>query len=212
MWVCLLYVYVQHLPLGDPLLEKSKELADSGKNGHMLLEYALAKLPKGLLGLLVAGVLAAAMSSFSSALNAMTATFVNDFYPGARSLTVSRVTTCFIGVLVAGFALLVSFYKQANPDIDLLSLALGVMTFFYGGLLGIFLVALFSKTRGNDRTNTVAAVVSTVVVFWVAKNTELGWPWFIVLGTVITVAISVAGISKPVDHVFAERDFRELLD
>ena len=104
------------------------------------------------------------------------------------------------GTLVALLALAVAHYYRTHPDTDLLSLALGVMTFFYGGLLGIFLVALFSTTRGNSASNIAAAVLSTVAVVLLKYLTPLAWPWFIVVATVVAVLVSALGRTKPICH------------
>lgn len=199
----LLYLFTTQLSPDAELARKAAELGEEGKNGHYLLYYAIARLRPGLVGLIVAGILAAAMSSLSSALNAMTATFVGDFYrhywpreEAENELKVSRYCNLTIGVLVAGLALLICWYYRSQPEADLLSLALGVMTLFYGGLLGIFLVALFSKTRGNDTTNFLAALVSTVLVFALKIGTKVAWPWFIVVGTLVSVTVSALGRSR----------------
>jgi Na+/proline symporter len=134
-------------------------------------------------------------------MNALTATFITDFYrpyfvkhaDGDHYLKASRVTTLAIGGLLVGAALLVVRFYEANPKTDLLSIALGIMTFFYGALLGIFLVALYSRTRGNSVTNLIGAVVSIVAVILVQYQFKLAWPWFIVIGTLVTVAISLLG-------------------
>lgn len=206
----MLFVHLNHMASDAPLAVKAGELSEAGKNGHYLLFYALAKLPQGLVGLIVAGVLAAAMSSMSSAFNAMTATFISDFYRPfkgemgpAEEVRASRIATVVFGVLVALIALVVADFYHRNPATDLLSLALGVMTFFYGSLLGIFLVALFTKNRGSDTSNLVAAVVSTLVVFYVARFTDIAWPWNIVIGTLIATAISA---SVPSDNEGFSRD------
>lgn len=203
----LLFVNLQHQPQDAALAQTAAELSEQGKNGHYMLHYALAKLPKGLVGLIVAGVLAAAMSSLSSAFNAMTATFISDFYrdfklsvgqelTSKEELKVSRIVTLIFGTSVALVAMGVSYYHRTHPETDLLSLALGVMTFFYGGLLGIFLVALFTKTRGSETSNVLAAIVSTVVVFVVATGKFVAWPWNIVIGTIVAVVISASGRSE----------------
>lgn len=203
----ILYLQVESLPADAPLAIRAQELAAEGKNGHYLLYYAKEVLPKGLFGLIVAGVLAAAMSSLSSAFNAMTATFISDFYrplhkefTGAQELKASRVVTVVAGTLVAVLALAVAHYYRTHPETDLLSLALGVMTFFYGGLLGIFLVALFSKNRGNSASNIIAALLSTVTVLLLKYLTTLAWPWFIVVGTLVTVLVSSLGKTEPLCH------------
>lgn len=206
----LLYLYLHNSPADSELVAKAAQLKEKGDNGHVLLHYALAKLPQGLVGLLVAGILAAAMSSLSSALNAMTATFVGDFYrhfwpklDGQAELRLSRVVNFAIGVLIMGLALFIGDYYHAHPEADLLGLALGVMTFFYGGLLGIFLVALFTKTRGSEVSNLAAAVVSTALVFVLARTTDLAWPWFVIVGTTVSTSISLLGRTpKPTNEMF----------
>lgn len=196
----MLYLQVQHADPGSPLAAQARDLAAQGKSENYMLYYAKATLPRGLFGLIVAGVLAAAMSSLSSAFNAMTATFISDFYrPLHRNVTpehelkASRVVTLVAGALVAALALLVEYYNRSHQNVDLLSLALGVMTFFYGGLLGIFLIGLFSKRRGNTASNVAAAVISTLLVIALKRHTDLAWPWFIVVGTLVAVGVSAAG-------------------
>jgi solute:Na+ symporter, SSS family len=201
----MLYVHLSQLSADSDLALKAAELESQGKNGHYLLYYTLDALPTGVVGLIVAGVLAAAMSSLSSAFNAMTATFISDFYRPLRpdlsaqkELRASRVVTLLFGASVAGLALLVSDFYHSNPELDLLSVALGVMGFVYGGLLGIFLVALFTKDRGTEWGNFVAAVVSSVVVFVVWYFKLVAWPWFIVIGTFLSTSISLcSGRTSP---------------
>jgi solute:Na+ symporter, SSS family len=90
-------------------------------------------------------------------------------------------------------ALLVAHYYEANPETDLLSLALGVMTFFYGALLGVFLVGFMTRDRGNTLSNAAGAVLSILLVVLVKQTTSVGWPWFIVLGTLASFAVSCLG-------------------
>ena len=198
----LLWLYVSRLPAGDPMLLQQQLYAAEGKNGHYLLHYVIKQLPAGLAGLVIASLLAAAMSTLSSAMNAMSATAVTDFYQRyfkadattEHYVKVSRVMTAVIGLMLIVVALGVLKFWEANPKTDLLSIALGVMTFFYGALLGIFLVAFLTKTRGNTWSNLTAAVASVVSVV-VIQYSGLGiaWPWFIVIGTLVTVAIAMTG-------------------
>lgn len=200
----MLFVLVANLPLGSELSQMAQGLHAQNHDNHFVLEYALFALPQGLVGLIVAGVLAAAMSSLSSAFNAMTATFISDFYrplhpefTGDQELKASRTATIVTGVLVAVVAWAVAIYWERHPETDLLSLALGVMTFFYGGLLGIFVVAIFTKTRGNTASNGAAAILSTLTVILLKTQTDTAWPWYIVTGTLVALAISLMGRTKP---------------
>lgn len=197
----LLFVYVNQLPAGHHMLEISEQLRASGKNGHFFLHYIVEILPIGITGLLLASVFSAAMSSLDSALNAMSATFVTDFYKpyfiknadSNHYLKVSRLTTIAIGLLLICVALLVVFYYEANPETDLLSIALGVMTLFYGALLGVFLIGFIFRYRGSTLSNIVGAVLSILAVIVIKYNTSMAWPWFIVIGTLITFIISLLG-------------------
>lgn len=197
----MLFVWVAHLPDGDAMKELAAQLRETGKNGHFFLYYIVERLPAGVTGLVLAAVFAAAMSSLDSALSAMSATFVTDFYqpylrPGGSAghyLKASRVATVFIGFLLVGVALLVVHYYEANPQTDLLSIALGVMTFFYGALLGIFLIGFISRTRGSSLSNLLGAALSIAAVLAVKYHTDVGWPWFIVLGTLVTMAVGMLG-------------------
>lgn len=113
---------------------------------------------------------------------------VSDFYqrivPAAAPshyLKVSRADTHVLGAIIIGPAVMVLRFWEANPDTDLLSIALGIMTFFCGGPLGIFLVGIPTTGRGNSVSNGLG--VWRAVEIFLAMRTSLGWPWFTVVGT-----------------------------
>lgn len=197
----LLFLYVSRLQPGDQMLAIAEQMKAEGHNGHYLLHYVVNKLPPGMAGLVIASLLAAAMSTMSSAMNAMSATAITDFYQRyfntnattEHYVKASRIMTGVIGSCLIGVALMVLKFYESNPKTDLLSIALGVMTFFYGALLGIFLVAFLTKTRGNTASNLVAVIASVLSIILIQSNTGLAWPWFIVIGTLVTVAISMTG-------------------
>jgi len=222
----LLFVYVQNLPPGDHLLAIAQELHTSGHNGDFYLHYILHGLPPGVSGLIMASVFAAAMSSIDSELNAMSATFVNDFYKPyfaphvsmRHYLRVAKIATFVVGALLIAVAGMVAEFYLNNPDTDLLSIALGVMTFFYGGLLGIFLLGLLTKSRGSSLTNVLALILSVLTIVGISYKTQLlsglgiydpanpssgfvswlyharlAWPWFTVVGAMITIAVATLG-------------------
>ena len=224
----LLFVYVTTLPPDHHMVAVSEQLKASGQNGDFYLHYIIEGLPPGLSGIIIAAVVAAAMSSIDSELNAMSATFVNDFYqpyfePDAsqkRFMKVARIATLVCGAFLMGVALLIADFYVKNPKTDLLSIALGVMTFFYGGLLGVFLVGLLTSKRGNSLTNILGLTLSTLLIvsfsykskllpalglhdptadsggfFAWLYNLQLSWPWFILIGTSITVGIAVLGMT-----------------
>jgi Na+/proline symporter len=133
--------------------------------------FILSDMPAGLSGLMLAGLFAAGLGSLNSAINAMAATFINDFYmPATRRLALcekhyliaSRWATAGWGLIIGGFAVACIFWMKANPRTTLIDFALGVMTFAYSGLLAVFLGAIFTK-RGN-RASALAALFTGFIV------------------------------------------------
>jgi solute:Na+ symporter, SSS family len=164
----------------------------------------------GLAGLIMAGVLATALSSLNSGLNAMSSTFVNDFYKRfapSRSerhyLAVGRGAVVGWGLVLGAFACVCIFWHRSNAEIggqSLLSFALSVMIFAYAGLAAVFSAAIFTG-RGNSRTAIAALVVGFVTVlamqpavwrWWTGhvvpewSQVRIAFPW------VLTIAFSLA--------------------
>lgn len=130
---------------------------------QVFLTFILRELPVGLRGLMIAGLMAAAMSSLDSALNALASTTVCDFYrprrPGRSErhyMRASRAAVVAWAALLSGFAS-ICVYWQASSDETLLQFALGVMVYAYAGLLGVFLTALLTR-RGTVRSAQSALV------------------------------------------------------
>jgi Na+/proline symporter len=186
------------------------------RSDEVFPRYIVEGLPAGLSGLILAGIVAAAMSSLSSSLNALASSSVNDLYErisghtmeADRGLLVSRLLTLFWGVVFIGFASL--FQDSNNPVVEL---GLSIASFTYGGLLGAFLLGLW-----HDGTRQVDALVAFVVsigamvliIFGVwhspsegwmfvlnpsdayvqeASLRTIGWPWYTVIGTVINLMV-----------------------
>ncbi len=179
-------------------------------------KYIIEGMPAGLSGLILAGIVAAAMSSLSSSLNALASSSVNDLYERILGrpleedwgLLVSRLLTLFWGVVFIGFASL--FQDSENPVVEL---GLSIASFTYGGLLGAFLLGLWhDETRQLDAL--IAFVVSigamVLIIFgvwhspaegWVfvlnpsdayvaeAELRTIGWPWYTAIGTAINLGL-----------------------
>ncbi|MEB3198296.1 MAG: sodium/solute symporter [Candidatus Sericytochromatia bacterium] len=197
----LLFVYANHLAPGHQMAQLAAQLKAEGHNNQFLLHYIVNVLPPGVTGLVLAAVIAAALSSLGSGINATSSTVITDVYQRyirteaspEHYVGASRVTTVLVGSIDAAIALAVAYFAQTHTSVDLLSIALGVMTFFYGGMLGIFLVAIFSKSRGNTLTNIGGVVLSIITVVYLKYFTALAWPWLIVVGTAVTVGVSLLG-------------------
>jgi SSS family transporter len=205
----LLFVFINHLPATHEMAVLAAQLKAEGHNNQFILHYIVKMLPMGVTGLVLASVIAAALSSLGSGINATSSTVITDLYQRyfkrdaepIHYVKASRVTTCIIGAIDAAIALAVAYFSATHSAVDLLSIALGVMTFFYGGLLGIFLVAIFTRTRGNTLTNVLGVVISIAVVVYLKNYTTLAWPWNIVIGTFITGGVSLLG--RTPEHIQA---------
>jgi SSS family transporter len=152
--------------------------------------YITHHLPRGLMGLLLAAVFAAAMSSIDSALNALTTTWINDFYrPYIRKdaserhyLTMAKIFTVVFGL----FLILIAFLSRDTQQVLILGLKIG--TFTYGALLGVFLLGFLTK-RGNDGGNTIAMGVSISAVLFTEFYTDTAWIWYVMIGTAVTFSV-----------------------
>lgn len=144
-------------------------------------KYIVEGLPVGLSGLILAGIVAAAMSSLSSSLNALASSSVNDLYEwivgrpleADRGLLVSRLLTLFWGVVFIGFASL--FQDSENPVVEL---GLSIASFTYGALLGAFLLGLWhDDTRQTDAliAFVVSIVAMVLIIFCVWHSPSEGW-------------------------------------
>ena len=161
--------------------------------------FVITRLPAGLAGLVVAGILAAAMSSHASAVNSLASASTHDFYTPlsgrqepAHLLWVGRwLTLVWTAVLVAGA---IAFRNQNTPVVQL---ALSIASITYGGLLGTYVLGgLWSRARQRDVI--VAMVVSVLAMTPVVLGVPwrwlpgLAWPWYVPLGTAVTVLMGMA--------------------
>ncbi|MGH9327722.1 MAG: sodium:solute symporter [Terriglobia bacterium] len=150
--------------------------------------FVVHSLPVGLAGLLTAAIIAAGMANLSAALNALSSSSVIDFYrpwvrPGKQEkhyLRVARGMTVFWGGVLIIFALLAHLLKE-----NVLVLALTIASFPYGSMLGIFLLAVLTKTA-NWRGTLTGALIGLGVLLSVMELTAIAWTWYVVIGTVTT--------------------------
>jgi len=165
--------------------------------------YIVDELPAGLSGLLVAGVLAAAMSTSSATLNSLAASTVVDFYQPrlgrdaadeAALLRRSRWTTVVWGLILIFLAMLA---RSWGP---VLEAGLMIASITYGALLGLFLLGRLVP-RATPSGAAVGMSAGLVVMLFVVLGTELAWTWYVLLGTLVTFAIGllVSLLTPPVE-------------
>ena len=195
----LLYVFYQR-----PDLMGGMQVVAPSQPKDVFLTYITHQLPAGLGGLMIAGLMAAALSSTNSELNAMSSTAVCDFYrplrPGRSEkhyLAAGRWGVALWGVALGGFAVFSAYWHGQKEGQTLIDFALGVMTFAYSGLVGVFLTVLLTK-RGNT-TSVIAALLTgftTVCLLNIYANKTLAFPWHMTIATTLAFLICLTGNPK----------------
>ncbi|MBI4429699.1 MAG: sodium/solute symporter [Ignavibacteriales bacterium] len=156
-------------------------------------KFIIEGLPEGLSGLIIAGLLAAALSTLSGSMSSMSSSIVLDLYRpifGAnmsdeRALRISRYfTVMFCGILVG------SAFFFMNSDQAVVELALSIASFTYGGLLGTFLLGvLFKRPRQED---ALAGFVAGILVMVTVITLKLvAWTWFTLTGVLATILVGI---------------------
>jgi len=176
-------------------------------------QFLLAHMPTGLAGLAIAGMFAAAQGSLDSAINAMASSAVSDLYwPIRKNLGLSvdetgatpRIAVAITGAVLIAFAI-ISALRYDPSQKSLLNFALGVMSFAYTGMLGVFLTALLTR-RGNTASVLLALLTGVIVttllqdgIYQRWTNLLFGHPhtlatfWWMPIGTVAAFGVCVAG-------------------
>ncbi len=168
---------------------------------YVFLTFVMDFLPIGVVGLIIALIFSAAMSSTSSELNALATTTFVDFYqrlvsPNAtekQQLYASKILTVLWGCIAIGFALLADLFDNLIEMVNLLG------SLFYGTILGIFLVAFFIKSI-KGKAIFFAALVGEIFVLLLHFGNQYKWPffkeinveylWYNVIGCVLVVLIA----------------------
>ena len=178
------------------LIKKRNPLAETNDTNYIFLSFVTHFLPAGLVGLIMAAILSASMSSSSAELNALASVTVIDIYKrlckrnasDRHYLLVSKLATVFWGLYAISFA---QFANHLGSLIE----AVNIMgSLFYGTILGIFLIAFYFKNIRGHAT-FIAAIIAELSVVACYFFTEIPYLWFTVIGCVIL--ISLANILNP---------------
>ncbi|MDG2396408.1 MAG: sodium:solute symporter [Flavobacteriaceae bacterium] len=171
-------------------IDPNQELNDKD---YVFISFILNNLPKGLIGLLIAVILSAAMSSTASELNALAATTMFDLYKRnfnydnpKRDLLFSKLFTIIWGLIAITLALFTSLAENLIQLVNIIG------SVFYGTILGIFLLAFFSsKIKG--KIVFWSAILSEVLIILIFIQNIIGYLWLNVLGAFFTVIFSIIG-------------------
>ncbi len=165
--------------------------ADSNDTNYIFLSFVITFLPAGLIGLILAAILSASMSSTSAELNALASTTVVDVYKRMfkksaserHYLLISKLATVFWGIYAMGFAMYANRLGSLIEAVNILG------SLFYGTILGIFLVAFYLKKIGGNAT-FYAAVIAELVVIALFIYTEVPYLWYNVIGCVTLILLA----------------------
>jgi SSS family transporter len=164
--------------------------ASSNDGNYVFPSYLVKYVPAGVLGLMIAVIFAAAMSSLDSELTSLSSATVVDFYrryfkkeaSPEHYLRASRITTLFWGVLASGFAL---YAGQLGSLIEAVN---RVGSYFYGSLLGVFLLA-FQVKRANGNGAFFGLLAGMLAVYVVSKTTDISYLYYNVVGAGVVVVV-----------------------
>lgn len=177
------------------LIKRALPEAETRDTDYVFLSFVLEHLPVGLVGLLIAVILCAAMSAVASGLIALGVTTTVDFYlrlrqalgkPAASAkhdLRVSQLATIAWAIIAIGFASVASLFANLIEAVNILG------SIFYGTILGLFVVAFFVK-RVTATPVLIGAVVAQALVVFLFVATDLGFLWYNVIGCAAVVVVS----------------------
>lgn len=194
-WVVVLVQFTLFLTIGVCLFVyySDRRLALPPILDRAYPEFIWNQLPHGMAGLVVAAILAAAMSNLSAALNSLSSTTIMDFYKplsGSRHsetfyLGLARYSTILWGAALFGVALVARHWGSV------LQAGLSIASILYGSLLGVFLLGLLTK-RVQERAAMISMTAGLVLMLYVKFATRIAWTWYVLIGTTATFAIGYA--------------------
>ena len=173
------------------LITKVNPDIETNDKDYVFISYILKYLPQGLIGLLLAVIFSAAMSSTASELNALAATTTIDLYRRNRNgrseqhyVTISKVFTLVWGLIAILFASFGSLFENLIQLVNIIG------SIFYGTILGVFLVAFFiKKVKGS--AIFYAALLSESCIIALYFMDKVGYLWLNVIGAVLTVILAL---------------------
>lgn len=172
------------------LIEKNDPIAETKDTDYVFITFIMTYLPKGVVGLLLAVIFSAAMSSTSSELNALSSTTTIDLYRRSikkngddkHYLNASKLFTVAWGMMAILFATLASLVDNLIEAVNILG------SVFYGTILGIFLVAFYFKYI-QSKAVFLAAVIAELIVIFCYFYTDIGYLWFNVIGCFLVISL-----------------------
>ena len=175
---------------GKKVIEKVNKNAETNDKDYVFLYFILNYLPKGLLGLLLAVIMSAAMSSSASGLNSLAATTAIDIYK--RNVSVksdkhyvyaTQFFTLFWGIVAIIFACMSSLFENLIQLVNIIG------SVFYGTVLGIFLIGFYiNYVKG--KAVFIGACISQLAIFYIYYLDIVSYLWLNAIGAGMTIILS----------------------
>jgi SSS family transporter len=199
-WVVIFFQFTLFLFIGAMLFVYygEKGLAAPQPYDRIYPQFIWNNLQPGIAGLVIAAILAAAMSNLSAALNSLASTTVMDFYKPIHAkaggvprseayyLRLARIVTVFWGVALFLIGVLSRHVKSV------LEAGLGIASIIYGSLLGVFLLGVLTK-RVGEKAAMAGMAAGLVTMLYVRFATQVGWTWYVFIGTMVTFICGMLG-------------------
>ena len=159
------------------------------KSDEVFPKFIINHMPSGISGIIIAGLLAAAMSTLSGSISALSSTLVEDIYKpywgknktDEQLLKISKV----IALIWCG-VLILSAFLFMNSSQAVVVLGLSIASFTYGGLLGTFLLGVFfKKVKQIDAIIGFACGITGMI--FIIYFTKIAWTWYTIIGVIITI-------------------------
>jgi len=193
-WVVIFAQFTLFLAIGVCLfaLYSDRHLPAPAVPDKIYPQFVWDHLPAGVAGLVIAAILAAAMSNLSAALNALASTTVMDFLrPVARTqgdarwLAIARHATVVWAVVLFGVGLLARNWG------GVLEAGLSIASIIYGSLLGVFLLGLLTR-RVGETAAMIAMCAGLALMLYIKIATPIAWTWYVLIGSAATFATGIA--------------------
>ena len=161
-----------------------------GRPDRIYPTFIVTRMPHAIAGLLVAAILAAAMSNLSAALNSLSSSAIIDFYARLRpeadeqtKMRLSRIATLIWALLLFGLAV-IALHKVGR----VVEVGLQIASVAYGALLGAFLLGTLTK-RANQSGAMVGMLCGFSIELYLWLGTRVPWTWWVLIGTCVTFGV-----------------------
>ncbi|WP_281239559.1 sodium:solute symporter [Flavobacterium praedii] len=182
------------------IISKADSNSETNDKDYVFFYFILHYLPKGLIGLLLAVIISAAMSSTASGLNALASTTAIDIYKRnvkkekteKHYLNATKLFTLMWGIIAIAFACIATLFENLIQLVNIIG------SIFYGTVLGIFLVGFYTK-KIHGKSIYYAAIISqiTIIIIYYFTNfiypsgaEKLGYLWLNFIGALLTLVVS----------------------